>query len=248
MTIIIKKNKKMDLKIPEFNCDHNPIGEHLNKYDMLKHLNNYGFISIIGKPGSGKTSLLVSFLTGKGPNKVFRKCFNHVLVVMPTPSRNSMKHNIFENHPEDKLFDSLTFESLNEINNKLHNNSSQNENTLLILDDIGASLKNKSIQLLLREIIYNRRHLKVQIVMLLQSFISIPKEIRGMMTNIFMFKPSKNSFEKLFEELFENAKSKMLDIMKIAFDEHHNYLMLNIDSQKMYKGFDEIILKDLQEE
>ena len=64
--ISIKKNRSIDLLIPEFNCDHNPIGEHLNKYDMLSHLNNYGCNAFIGKPGSGKTSLVVSFLNSKG--------------------------------------------------------------------------------------------------------------------------------------------------------------------------------------
>ena len=44
-SIKIKKNKKITLNIPEFVCDNNPIGEHLNKYDMLSHLNSYNFIS-----------------------------------------------------------------------------------------------------------------------------------------------------------------------------------------------------------
>jgi AAA15 family ATPase/GTPase len=65
MSIEIKKNKEMNLDIPEFNCYTNPLGEHLNKYEMLSHLNSFSFTAVIGKPGSGKTSLLMSFLTGK---------------------------------------------------------------------------------------------------------------------------------------------------------------------------------------
>ena len=38
--IHLKINKKLNLQIPEFNCDNNPIGTHLNKYDMLKHFNH----------------------------------------------------------------------------------------------------------------------------------------------------------------------------------------------------------------
>jgi len=52
-SIKIKKNKKLILNIPEFTCDNNPIGEHLNKYDMLTHLNSYNFSCFIGRPGSG---------------------------------------------------------------------------------------------------------------------------------------------------------------------------------------------------
>ena len=168
--IHLKINKKLNLQIPEFNCDNNPIGDHLNKYDMLKHFNQYSFDVFIGKPGSGKTSLLVSFLTGKGKNKIYKKSFNNVIVIMPTSSRNSMVKNPFKNHHDDKMYDELSFDVINDIYDKLLNASSENENTLLIMDDVGASLKNKDIEKQLKTIIYNRRHLKTKIIMLCQSF------------------------------------------------------------------------------
>ena len=77
-----------------------------------------------------------------------------------------------------------------------------------MLDDIGASLKSKEIQKLLKNIIFNRRHLKVHIVCLLQSFISCPKEIRKLVTNVFIFKQSKVEFENFASELFETKKFK----------------------------------------
>ena len=64
---------------------------------MLQHLNNFGFTGVIGKPGSGKTSLVISMLTSKKENRVFRKVFDNVLLVMPTCSRESMKKNPFKN-------------------------------------------------------------------------------------------------------------------------------------------------------
>ncbi len=164
MSITIKKNKALELEVPEFACDHNPVGEHLNKYDMLSHLNAYSTTCIIGKPGSGKTSLMTGFLKGKGKNKVFRKCFNHILLVMPKSSRESMKDNIFDKHPDEKMFEELNLETINNIYNKLLASTANKENTLLILDDVGASLKNNEIQKVLRQIIFNRRHLKVHII------------------------------------------------------------------------------------
>jgi DNA replication protein DnaC len=166
----LKLNKALELKIPDFTCDHNPIGEHLNKYDMLAHLNSYSMTAIIGKPGQGKTSLMTAFLAGKGKKKIFRKCFDHILLVMPSHSRNSMKDNIFKKLPEDNMYDDLTLATITDIYSKLTNSTDEKENTLLILDDVGASLKNLEIQTLLRKIIYNRRHLKVHIIVLLQSF------------------------------------------------------------------------------
>ena len=167
---------------------------------------------------------------------------------MPSSSRNSMKDNIFDDHPEEKMFEELNLPTINEIYDKLLTSTAEKENTLLILDDIGASLKNNDIQKALRNIIFNRRHLKVHIVMLLQSFLSCPREIRKLFTNIFIFKPSKVEFQNLFDELFENEKDKTMDIMRLVYDKPHQYLMLNVDSQKMYKGFDEIIIHDKDEE
>jgi hypothetical protein len=58
-----------------------------------------------------------------------------------------------------------------------------------------------------------------------------------------MFKPSKKEFEVLFSELFEQKKDYALDIMKYVYQKPHDCLMLNVDSQRMYKDFDEIILR-----
>jgi hypothetical protein len=58
-----------------------------------------------------------------------------------------------------------------------------------------------------------------------------------------MFKPSKKEFEVLFDELFEQKKEFALDIMQYAFKEPHDYLMLNVDSQRMFIKFNEIIIK-----
>jgi len=184
---------------------------------MLSHFNKYCFTGIIGKPGSGKTSLLISWLTSKN---VFKKCFHHVVIIMPKSSIKSMKSNPFKDHPEEKC----------------------------MMNYVGASLKNNEIKKKMRELIYNRRHLKCSIMILLQSYLSLEKEIRKLFNNVIMFKPSKVEFENLFNELFETKKEYASDIMEISYDGPHNYLMLNVDSQKMYKGFDEIIIKESNDE
>jgi len=242
MKITLKKNKALKLSIPLFSCDDNPLGEHLNEYDMLAHLNCFGFTCLLGKPGSGKTSIVISWLTGKGKNKVFRKIFDNIILCMPESSRNSLKKNIFENHDPTKMFEELTIDSINNIYNMLLKNSKEKEKTLLILDDVGASLKRNDIQTILKKIIFNRRHLKVHIIVMLQSFTTAPLVIRKLYTNVIMFKPSKKEFETLFEELFETKKDNAIEIMNFVYDRPHQYLFLNVDSQRMYKNFDEVIV------
>ena len=122
--------------------------------------------------------------------------------------------------------------------------SEEKGTSLLILDDIDAVLKYVDIGKKLRQIVYNRRHLKCHIVVLLQSYLSISKNVRKLITNCFMFKPSEVEFENFCEELFETKKDMALEIMKVAYSEtkDHPYIMLNVETLKMYRKFDEIIL------
>ena len=65
--ISIKKNKNIKLDIPSFTCDNNAVGSHLNNHDLTKYLNVYGFLCVIGRPGSGKTSMTIAMITQKKP-------------------------------------------------------------------------------------------------------------------------------------------------------------------------------------
>ena len=76
---------------------------------MLFRSNKFTFNGVIGKPASGKTTLIMSWLSSK---RVFKKMFHHVLVVMPISSTKSMKKNPFKNHPEQKMFNELNLSSI----------------------------------------------------------------------------------------------------------------------------------------
>ena len=47
----------------------------------------------------------------------------------------------------------------------------------------------------------------------MQSFLGCPKEIRTLLNNVFLFKPSKVKFKNLFDELFEIDKDLAMEIM-----------------------------------
>jgi len=142
------------------------------------------------------------------------------------------------------MFEELDLPTAETIYDRLLGSSEKKEKTLLVLDDVGASLKNKEIQKTLRRIIYNRRHLKCHIVMMVQSYISIPKEIRKLITNCILFKPSKVEMENFCAELFEKKKDMAIEIMRFAYRNKHDYIFLNVENQKMYRNYDEIIVHE----
>ena len=59
-----------------------------------------------------------------------------------------------------------------------------------------------------------------------------------------MFKPPKKELEVVFNELFESKKNMFMDIMRLVFDDKHNFLFLNVPSQRMFKNFDELIINE----
>ncbi len=60
MKISIKKNKKPDLRIDGMICD-KPLSDHLDNYEITKFLNEHSINVFVGRPHSGKTTLLNSF-------------------------------------------------------------------------------------------------------------------------------------------------------------------------------------------
>ena len=90
MSITIKKSDEIKLDIPKFLCDNDAVGSHLNDHPLTALLNVYGFTCLIGRPGSGKSSMAISLMTQKEP-KIYRKSHHHVIVMMPANSIGSLK-------------------------------------------------------------------------------------------------------------------------------------------------------------
>ena len=147
--------------------------------------------------------------------------------------------------PEENMYYELDNNSIDSIYNKIDGFSKNDEKTLLFIDDMTASLKNsKFIIDTFKKMVYNRRHLKLNIIITAQSYVNIPLDIRKNIQNLIMFKPPKKELELVFHELFETKKDKFMDIMRMAYNEKHNFLFLNVPSQRMFKNWDELIIKE----
>ena len=236
MSITIKKNIKPTFEVIGMLCD-KPLSKDLNKYELTRFLNCHSTNLLIGKPGSGKTTLMLSLF-----NKLLRGFFHNIYLFQPSHSRASMKKDIFEELPDEQKFDELNYDNLLLVLDTIK--SEPEYNHCIIFDDMGAYLKDNAIRKLLKEIIFNRRHYHISIYFLCQSYLSCEKTIRKLFSNIFVFRVSKNEIETIFEEVVESKKDYIYDIAKIVFSTPHQYLFINTDSQRLFKGFDEIIIND----
>ena len=118
------------------------------------------------------------------------------------------------------------------------------ENSAIIFDDQGAYLKNNETKKLLKELIMNRRHLHLSIFFLVQTYMSIERDVRKLFSNCFIFRCSKQEMETIADELIEQKKEHINEIVKIVYNKPYQYLFINTDSQRIFSGFDELIIED----
>lgn len=234
MSISIKENDAPKLKKCVMLCDAK-LHPKLDNYELTSFLNKHSTVLMIGKPGMGKTSLLYSFLKSK---EIFKNTFDKIFLMQPTQSRASMKDDLFDKIPDDQKYNELTIENLDDIEDNL-----SEHNNVLLIDDLTASLKNKDIKKKLKELVYNRRHKHLSIIFLVQSYLSIEKDIRKLFSNLFIFKCSKNEMATIWDELMEYDKDYILPIMKTVYDRPYSFLFINTDSQRLFKNWDEIIIE-----
>jgi len=230
----LKINKKPKLKVTKMICD-DPLHEKLNKYDLSKFLNCHSTNLLIGKPGSGKTSTMTSWFQSK---LLLKKVYHTIYLFQPSHSTASLKENIFEDLPNK--YDELTYETLNDCLEKIKSDDSK-YCSAIIIDDITASLKDGDVKKLLKQLIYNRRHLRTSLFFLCQTNLSIERDIRKLFSNIFIFKVSIQELNLIFEEHVELNKEQITTIRNFVFDKPFQFLFMNTDSSRLFKNFDEIL-------
>lgn len=241
MSLQIKKNKSPELNIPKFVCD-KKLHKKLDTYELTSLMNKSNFTLFLGRAGSGKTSLLVSFLNTP---ELFRRCFHFIYVFMPATSRSSLKDGFFErNIPEDQLYDELSYDSLMDVYDRVRENSENNKQSLIILDDVQKYLKGDCEKLLL-EMVNNRRHINTSIWMACQTYNSIPRQVRQGLTNIFVFKINKTEMKNIFDEQVELYRDRFEEVLNSVYKEPHEYLFIDTNTQRMFCKFNELYFPDV---
>ncbi len=205
------------------------------------------FYSIIGSPGSGKTSFLFSLLTTKSKtNRIYYKVFKDIIYVCPKNSRDSVLNNPLEDL--ETVFEQLD-ESVKDaiIDNKKKYEDEYDENyqQLLIIDDCSSDLKKIQNINLLSELSKNRRHMNLSIILLVQYLRDIPRSIRSQNTLVVVFKPANNlDFETLRKEFINLPTEIFNNLMRFIFVNRHDNLIVDKTNETYYKNLQKIIINE----
>lgn len=231
----VVRQSDFKLRAPSFKCDapiHKQIVEPLP--------NTPFFMAIIGSAGSGKTSLAVSLLTSK---QAYKKAFHRVHVVMPPHSLASLKNNVLKQHR--RVYDELDLATLEKVMTAVREDAEEERSSLLVLDDVTASLKNNELQTTLRKAIYNRRHYRLSVMILVQSYNAMPLSIRKTLSHFVAFKPrNKKEMENIWEELIFLPRNTAEALLRWLYREPHDYLFADVNTNTLYRNFDLIKIEE----
>jgi hypothetical protein len=236
--VTIKELKKPKYRTIRMNCDE-LLHPKLEEYPMIKDaFSTNSFNIIVGSMGAGKTSWITNLVKHD-----FKKVFEYIILIMPESSRQSIDNDIFgKNLPPDQLYDDLNEGILTEIYGKLQEHTEEGYNTLLIIDDFQPRLKDPDVAKVLEKIIIKTRHLRCTTFYLVQNYQKIPKNIRELAMNLILFKLSKSSLLRIFEEAIQVKKEKFEAIIDLCFKDPHDWILINLHrSKNIYRNFDQVL-------
>jgi len=176
----------------------------------------------------------------------YRKRFHKIIAVIPSSSLNSLKSNPLDDLPDDQRFEELTYETLEEIIDMVEANREEELLTLLLLDDVSAELQDPGLLKKMMRLFLNRRHLKLSIISIGHSLTgkgALPYTIRKNCSHMILFKPS-SGLDVLNTDYLNMAKDKFRELIDFVFKDPHDHLMLELNTNKMYRNFNHLSIKN----
>ena len=203
-------------------------------------------LAIIGKKGSGKTSLIVNLLN----SSVFKKKYNNIILFSPSRRDEKLKPLIDELDADGKYYEKLTNESLAEVLSNLNEYNDEFKEkhgkkkvprSLVILDDVMSDLPLSSQkQNVFNKFVTNHRHHHCSIILSVQKFNSINTVARNNIDALAMFRTSNEGEIKAMTEeygidpeLYMNATEEPNSFLYTTF--------FNSNKKTHFKNFDRLI-------
>jgi len=205
------------------------------------------YMVFCGKSRSGKSSLITSILTNR---RIYRNAFHNVIICIPKHSFSSMseKDNPFLALDQEKVYHDFNYDVLENIYNQIIAYASEEEDTLLLIDDYASELKNRDLLKLLNSLVNNRRHLRLSIWMSVQTYKSIPLSNRKTINVLVLFKCSnKAEIKAIWEEMTFLSKDVFFDLLMYVFKKPYDYIVIDRDKNEYYRKFNKIEIYSKQD-
>jgi len=228
--------------------------------DLIKDLHpaliNKNHIAVfVGKSKSGKSNLLVNLLN-KGKKNGFRESYKKVFhdVIIVSPSLKSFKNNIFADIDEEKQFEILDRNTLEFIDTFTEMNADLGKNSLVILDDVGSSLRLPGNERYLALQTQKHRHRRTTWWVIAQKYRDLPTSLRANLSCLFLFRPvSLKELDAIYEELLPFNKKQLIPFINWVFDTKYNFMYIDMSLEKSnqpiyHKNFKKILFNNNNEE
>ena len=245
MTTRIKEqeyDKKINITKFKFSCD--DIDSSIPRSLPQKG----GFaLCMIGKPGSGKTTLILSLLCKNG--RAFNKKFDRVFLF--SPSLGTMSEDPFELLPDDQKFSDV---DLNNLEYVLDDIADSGEKVLLIFDYVISDIRGKGrgeIENKLQKIFFNRRHLcgaggSCSIIATAQTYNKIDPKLRRTASHLIFYEnKNKKELKTIFDEIILIPEKEYFDTLKYIYDKPHQMMYIDTtlpENKMIHKNFNQLII------
>jgi hypothetical protein len=181
--------------------------------------------------------MLVNLLTSPDACK---KVFHIVYCIIPAHSVASLKNNRFAKHPNARGADLR--HAIPYL--RASNEERRIEEKLLVKhkrrDD---SLKNSDVQMLVYKLFYNRRHYRLSIICLVQSYNAMHLAIRKTISHLASYKPrNKKGISTIWEELIFLYKEAGEALQRFVFDRPCAFLLTCANTNELYNKFNRVLI------